>query len=47
MKKQYQTPTTLVVTLQHIGMLMTSGTDATRNGYGTANKDDGTEQDWE
>ena len=41
-RKQYQTPTTNIIKLQHAALLMTSGTEANRNGYGDANT-----QDWE
>jgi len=46
-KKEYKNPTTQVVGLQHTGMLMTSGIDATRSGYGTASTGDNTEQTWD
>ncbi len=37
-RKDYQEPTTLVVKLQHHGMLMESGVGAKRSGYGEANE---------
>ena len=40
-KKQYENPAMTVVELQHTQMLMHSGVDADRSGYGTAN-----EQSW-
>ena len=40
-KKSYLEPTMKVVKLQHTQMLMTSGVEASRSGYGTAN-----EQTW-
>lgn len=42
MKKDYQTPETRVVKLQHTGMLMASGEgmQAQRNSYGQAVEDD-------
>ena len=36
-KKEYQKPAMRVVKIQHTGMLMTSGLDAGRTNYGTAN----------
>jgi uncharacterized protein YgiB involved in biofilm formation len=36
-RKDYTAPTTTVVVMQHTQMLMTSGTEANRNGYGTVN----------
>ena len=36
-RKTYEKPTTTVVVMQHTQMLMTSGTEANRSGYGTAN----------
>ena len=36
-RKDYTAPTTTVVVMQHTQMLMTSGTEANRSGYGTAN----------
>lgn len=35
-KRTYEEPATGVVELQQRGLLMASGTDATRSGYGTA-----------
>ena len=46
-KKDYLRPTMKVVQLRHAGMLMTSGVEATRSGYGTASTNDGTEETWE
>ena len=40
--KVYQKPTMKVVKLQHTQMLMTSGVNAMRSGYGTAD-----EQTWD
>ena len=40
--KVYQKPTMKVVQLQHTQMLMTSGVNAMRSGYGTAD-----EQTWD
>jgi len=40
-KEVYQEPTMLIVKLQHTQMLMTSGVNAMRSGYGTAD-----EQTW-
>ena len=45
--KDYMKPTMQVVKLQHTGMLMTSGVQSERRGYGTANTNDGTEQTWD
>ena len=36
-RKTYEKPTTTVVVMQHTQMLMTSGTEADRSSYGTAN----------
>ena len=36
-RKTYEKPTTTVVVMQHTQMLMTSGTEANRSSYGTAN----------
>ena len=36
-KKEYLKPAMRVVKIQHTGMLMTSGLDAGRTNYGTAN----------
>ena len=36
-RKDYTAPTTTVVVMQHTQMLMVSGTEANRSGYGTAN----------
>jgi hypothetical protein len=36
-RKDYTAPTTTVVVMQHTQMLMTSGTEANRSSYGTAN----------
>ena len=36
-RKTYEKPTTTVVVMQHTQLLMTSGTEANRSGYGTAN----------
>ena len=36
-RKTNEKPTTTVVVMQHTQMLMTSGTEANRSGYGTAN----------
>lgn len=47
MKKDYQKPTMQVVKLRHAGMLMTSGVEAMRSGYGTASTYEGTEETWE
>lgn len=47
-KKEYESPTTQIVELKHVGMLMTSnGVGAMRSGYGTASTDEGTEDTWE
>jgi hypothetical protein len=35
-KKNYQKPTMNIVMLQHTGMLMASGVEASRNAYGDA-----------
>ena len=40
-KKTYHEPTMLIVQLQHTHILMTSGVEASRSGYGEAN-----EQTW-
>ena len=37
-KKEYLKPAMRVVKIQHTGMLMTSGLDAGRTNYGTANE---------
>ena len=43
-RKTYEKPTTTVVVMQHrTQLLMASGTEATRNSYGTAN--DGVDSD--
>ena len=39
-RKDYEKPTMKVVKLQHTGMLMTSGVEASRSGYGQAVEDD-------
>ena len=36
-RKDYTTPTTTVVVMQHTQMIMVSGTEANRSSYGTAN----------
>lgn len=36
-RKTYEKPTTTVVVMQHTQLLMTSGTEANRSSYGTAN----------
>ena len=36
-RKTYEKPTTTVVVMQHTQLLMVSGTEANRSGYGTAN----------
>ncbi len=36
-RKTYEKPTTTVVVMQHTQMLMASGTEANRSGYGTTN----------
>ena len=36
-RKDYEKPAMRVVKIQHTGMLMTSGLDAGRTNYGTAN----------
>jgi len=46
-RKNYEKPTMKVVELQHRTMLLAGSLEATRNGYGTASNDDGTEQTWE
>jgi hypothetical protein len=48
-KKEYLKPAMRVVKIQHTGMLMTSGLDASRTNYGTANDDitDGINSDGE
>ena len=38
-RKDYLKPTMQVVKLQHTQMLMVSGVEANRSGYGTANED--------
>ena len=38
-RKDYQRPTMKVVRLQYNGMLMTSGVESLRSGYGKANSD--------
>ena len=38
-RKDYQTPMMKVVQLRHAGMLMTSGVQANRSGYGEAQQD--------
>ena len=36
-RKTYEKPTTTVVVMQHTQLLVASGTEANRSGYGTAN----------
>ena len=38
-KKLYEKPTMKVVKIQHTQMLMTSGVESTRTGYGEAQED--------
>ena len=43
-RKDYTAPTTTVVVMQHTQMLMASGTEANRSGYGTANDGVGSDE---
>ena len=36
-RKDYTAPTTMVVVMQHTQLLVASGTETNRSGYGTAN----------
>jgi len=39
-RKDYEKPTMKVVKLQHTGMLMTSGVESERSGYGEAQEEE-------
>ena len=43
-RKDYTAPTTTVVVMQNTQMLMASGTEANRSGYGTANDGVGSDE---